>query len=351
MLKLLKGLAWLLISLVVLFSILILTGIITNYDPDKVISLERSDEPAALALSIDYNLLIWNIGYCGLDASMDFFYDGGKQVRPPESNVKENLNAVMDFISGNDTTDFYLLQEVDINSRRSYKINQYDSIHNMMIDYYSYPGINYKVFFVPIPVFDPLGKVKSGLQALSRFQPSSVARYGFPGNYAFPKNLFMLDRCFLVCRYPTKNGRELLVINTHNSAYDDGTLRQMQMAYLRKFLLDEYEKGNYIIVGGDWNQSPPGSPDYFKGHVFDDKNYSEIPADFLPGNWKWAWDRSVPTNRRVGTTYIRGNTPVTLIDFYLVSPNVRIINVKAFDLDFQHSDHQPVALKVQLGDN
>ncbi len=35
--------------------------------------------------------MIWNIGYCGLDASMDFFYDGGEQVRPSEEKVKENL--------------------------------------------------------------------------------------------------------------------------------------------------------------------------------------------------------------------------------------------------------------------
>ena len=46
----------------------------------------------------------------------------------------------------------------------------------------------------------------------------------------------MLDRCFLVNRYPVSNGNELLMINTHNSAYDDGSLRKQQMDFLKDFL-------------------------------------------------------------------------------------------------------------------
>ena len=67
----------------------------------------------------------------------------------------------------------------------------------------------------------------------------------------------MLDRCFMVNRYPLENGKELLVINTHNEAFDPGEIRKAQMAYLKEFLLSEYAKGNYIIAGGDWNMSPP----------------------------------------------------------------------------------------------
>ena len=349
MTKVLKFFGWLLLTLVVLFGGLILYATISNYTPEEITLLETNGTPDVLISDMQIDLMIWNIGYCGLDAGMDFFSDGGKQVRPPESDVKENLNEVLRFLEANDSIDFFLLQEVDIDSRRSYGINQYDSIRNLKQGYHSFPGMNYNVFFVPLPFTNPMGRVESGLQTLSRYSPSGVTRHSFPGNYAWPKNLFMLDRCFLVSRHPLENGREMLLINTHNSAYDDGSLRKIQMEYLKGFLLDEYSRGNYIIVGGDWNQSPPGFPKQFADQVFDDQDYSEIAADYLPDDWQWVWDGSHPTNRRVATVYQKGESPTTLIDFFLVSPNVEIFEVKTIDLNFKHSDHQPVLLKAGLG--
>ena len=43
-----------------------------------------------------------------------------------------------------------------------------------------------------------------------------------------------------------------------------------------------------------------------------------------------------------------GKTFVTLIDFYLVSPNIRVEEVKGINIKFRYSDHQPVRLKVSL---
>jgi endonuclease/exonuclease/phosphatase family metal-dependent hydrolase len=347
--KVLKFLAWLILAIAVLLGGLILYATLSDYEPDEVISMEIKGIPDVMISDFQIDVMIWNIGYCGLDASMDFFYDGGKQVRPPETNVQENLAEVLRFLKSNDSIEFFLLQEVDIDSRRSYRINQYNSIQSLKQAYHSFSGLNYDVFFVPLPFSNPMGKVESGLQTLTRYMPSGVTRHSFPGNYAWPKNLFMLDRCFLVSRHPLGNGKELLVINTHNSAYDDGSLRKMQMEYLRDFLKEEYSLGNYIIVGGDWNQSPPGFPKQFEEQVFDDQDYSEIPADFLPADWQWVWNGKYPTNRRVATVYEKGETPTALIDFFLVSPNLTVYDIKTIDLDFRHSDHQPVILRVGLG--
>ncbi len=288
------------------------------------------------------------IGYCGLDESMDFFYDGGKQVRPSKDKVENSLDRVTQFLSDNDSLEFLLLQEVDISSKRSYRINEYEKIEQTLSDYQSFLGINYNVFFVPLPPTNPMGKVKSGLQSLSKFTPKSVTRFSFPGNYGWPMGVFMLDRCFLVSRYFVDNQKELLVINTHNSAYDDGSLRKVQMAYLKNFLLKEYEKGNYVIVGGDWNQSPNGFKKEIKGHVFDNDNYAEIGPAYPSEEWQWAYDESVPSNRRVTESYERGVTPTTVIDFYLLSPNIQQVSVRTIDMDFKNSDHQPVLLKMLL---
>lgn len=346
--KSLKILVIFISSLIVAFLIFLLAATIGNYSPDEQIVIQESENPDLLSDWTEYDFMIWNIGYCGLDASMDFFYDGGEQVRPAKEKVNNSLEKVTEFLSGNDTVEFLLLQEVDINSKRSYHVNEYNMIEETLPLYNSSIGLNYKVFFVPIPPTEPMGKVKSGLQTLSKFIPKETVRHSFPGNYSWPMGVFMLDRCFLVSRFTVDNNKELLIINTHNSAYDDGSLREAQMEYLKVFLLDEYQKGNYIIVGGDWNQSPAGFKKEFDGQVFDNENYTEIPAGYPDSNWQWAFDEITPTNRRVKTSYERGVTATTLIDFYLMSPNIQLISVKTQDMNFQNSDHQPVFLKISL---
>ena len=158
----------------------------------------------------------------------------------------------------------------------------------------------------------------------------------------------MLDRCFLVSRFPLNNSKELLVVNTHNSAYDDGSLRKQQMTYLKDFLLSEYAQGNYIIVGGDWNQSPYGLPPELPSHPFDTLNLTYVDEGYPAPDWTWAYDPGIPTNRRVTTPYDRTTSLTTIIDYYLISPNIKVLGVSTLDLDFKYSDHQPVTLDVKL---
>lgn len=48
------------------------------------------------------------------------------------------------------------------------------------------------------------------------------------------------------------------------------------------------------------------------------------------------------------TAYIKGESCVTIIDGFLVSTNVEILQVKGHDLQFTHSDHNPVSAVFQL---
>jgi len=321
---------------------------LSDYKPAPTSLVFENSDAKPVAGQKQFNLMIWNIGYGGLSRDMDFFYDGGKQVRTAQKNVENNLTAIEEFIAQQKDIDFFLLQEVDKKSKRSYSINGYSKIANIFPEFYSGFGKNYDVFFVPVPPSNPLGSVLSGLQTLSRFEPVSIVRYSFPGNYAWPQGLFMLDRCFLVSRYLLDNSKkELLVINTHNSAYDDGTLRTNQMAYLKNFLIREYKKGNYVIVGGDWNQCPPKFNPDFSDNLMDNTNRMDIEQDYLPG-WQWAYDSKIPTNRRLVAPYDENRTLTTVIDFFLLSPNIEMVNIEGIHLGFEHSDHHPVKLSIQL---
>lgn len=346
--KILKILLALLLVVVLALGGLIGYAYFTDYKPENQTLVAENPQATALNDTLTYRAMIWNIGYCGLSAEMDFFYDGGENVFPPEEKVLSNLENILQFVKKQDSIDFFLFQEVDKDSRRSHHISQYDSLQALYASFHASFGKNYAVGFVPLPPTSPMGKVKSGLMSLSRYLPQKAVRYSFPGNYTFPKGLFMLDRCFLVNRYTLQNGKELLVVNTHNSAYDDGSLRKRQMDYMKDFLIKEYEKGNFIVVGGDWNQCPPGFEPAFAENAFDTVQVSYIENNYPAAGWNWAFAADVPTNRRVATPYNAETSPTTVIDFYLLSPNIQALALKNINLGFRYSDHQPVVLSFRL---
>ncbi|MEL7020738.1 MAG: endonuclease/exonuclease/phosphatase family protein [Bacteroidota bacterium] len=350
-----------------LFSIILLyVGIVlahgtwSDYQPAAVLSADAS--PAATTGEITdstLSLFIWNLGFGGLGAKSNFFYDNGdfffangRMVRSSESLVSA-YNEGITQVLGQTKADFFLLQEVDYASKRSYYINQFDNISRIKSDYAAAFAPNYKVSRVPIPVFEPwraYGETNSGLATFSRFTPISSTRYQLPGDHPWPTRIFQLDRCVLWQRYALANGKELVIGNIHNSAYDKGgVLKAQQMAFLKEKITSEYEKGNYVILGGDWNQVPP----YFQFDGFmpgKAGKFSQIniAPDFLDADWQWVYDPTVPTNRKTSEVYKSGETFITLIDFYLLSPNLRAMTVKGINQNFAYSDHQPVYLEVAL---
>lgn len=344
--KILNYLLILILFFIGLFLLYLAYSSFREYKPKPEISLLDYCEPDTLHLDSSYSVMIWNIGYSGLGKNMDFFYDGGKMVRDTKENVNNNFSAISEHIKANDTIDFFLLQEVDLNSKRSYHLQQFEDIGNIIPQHVGFCGINYKVDFVPVPPKAPLGKVESGIVTYTKYQPAAVFRRGFTGNYSWPTRLFMLKRCMLVSRFPTNRGNEFVLVNIHNSAYDDGSLRAEQLSIIDTFALNEFNKGNFILLGGDWNQSPDGFNPAFD-QPFDTLNASFIPQTFLKG-WERYFSDSVPSNRRITIPYMRGKTLVTVIDYYITSPNLELSGIDCVDLSFEHSDHQPVTAIIRF---
>lgn len=336
----------------VLFGLYVLGAILyaqfTDYKPEEITPAESilASDDATNPLSDTLSVYIWNVGYSGLGKESDFFYDGGKMVRSPEEYVKKNFAGIQKNIEEMKDADFILLQEVDFDSKRSYHIRQVELLSKQMQSLgfgNAWFAKNYLVNYVPIPITEPMGSVHSGILSLSKYKPNHVSRHSFPANFSWPKGLFFLDRCFMVQRFPF-SGKELLMINTHNSAYDGGTLKKEEMEYMKKFLLEEEAKGNYIIVGGDWNQIPPG----FAGDPGAGYEEIPIPAVYPAKGWQWASDLQHRTNRKVDTPYVQDVTYTTILDFFLLSPNVELLEIKGLVNNFEFSDHQPVKIKVRL---
>ena len=348
--RLLKYAASLVLSLIIIILLFLLAATLTDFRPEEKISCEVTGRAEGRMPSDSiFTVQTWNLGYFGLGKDNDFFYDGGKMTRPSRENYLLCSKAGVDYISNSPKSDFYFFQELDLDSKRSYHDDQLNRLMSALPGFQACVALNYKVFYVPLQLTDPQGKVNSGIITFSRIPSKENTRYAFPGGFAWPVGLFMLDRCFLLSRISLGNGRDLVMINTHNDAFDDGSLRKQQMAVLKDIVLTEYGKGNYVVTGGDWNLNPPGY-DPLKLATGDPGFRIEpaIEPDFLPADWKWAYDAAIPSNRSVAAPYHKDVTKITIIDFFVVSPNIEVLDIKTEDLGFNWSDHQPVKMKFKL---
>ena len=323
---------------------------ITEYTP-----AEREVIPAQIGnqnlsdidLGQELTVYSWNIGYAGLGQDADFFMDGGQMVDPPsQQSVENNMAAILAFISAQDA-DAWLLQEVDVDSSRTEGMDQFSLLQSQW-DGTSGFAYNYKCPFVPYPL-PPLGQMESGIATLTRLETSSeMTRISLPCPFSWPIRAAQIKRCLLVSRLPIEGtDKELVLINLHLEAYDDGEGKIAQTNLLMDVLQEEYTKGNYVIAGGDFNQSFPGTLERYT--IADSEKWTPgaLEENILPEGWQFAYDSSSPTCRLLDKPYDETNQ-LYVIDGFILSPNLQLKAVETVDLDFENSDHNPVRLQVVL---
>ncbi|MCL2719485.1 MAG: endonuclease [Lachnospiraceae bacterium] len=344
--KILKFFGITLLIFVAFLAVFLLVSTVLEYRPADVYVLDVTGSAGRSLESGDsLTILAYNIGYAALSADQDFFMDGGSMVRPAEKAIVErNMAGILKFIAAT-PADIYLLQEVDINSKRSYRINQVEQFINKtgMNAAFAY---NFNSIYTPFPI-PMIGKVESGLLTLTNLEVKEATRVSLPVPFKWPIRLFNLKRCLLVERVPAGE-KELVLVNFHLEAYDDGEGKREQLNKLMALLIQEYQKGNYVIAGGDFNHIFPGAayPDVYPELWVP----GELDESMLPEGWQFAFDASVPTCRLLNKPF-SGNyedTQLYVIDGYILSPNVRLDFVQTIDTSFDFSDHHPVLLKVTL---
>jgi endonuclease/exonuclease/phosphatase family metal-dependent hydrolase len=296
-------------------------------------------------------LLSWNIGYASLDATEDFVMDGGTHVRPAkDTNVKNNIEHIRQRTTGSEW-DAVLFQEVDTHSFRSYWVNQVETLAK------NYPGTwvfayNFKAVFVPFPFPEFIGPVQSGLVSMHNFTPREAVRIALPSPFSWPVRTANLKRCLLAEWFPIAGtNKELVLVNLHLEAYSSESGRAAQMKLAVDFLNAEYAKGNYVIAGGDFNQSFPGiDPEFFR--IKNDAYFvaGTLTQDMLQPGWRFATDTKTPSSRLLNEPYSGSyeNTQLYVIDGFILSPNVRLESVKTLADGFTYSDHHPVSVEVML---
>ncbi len=337
-----------------LFIAFLLFFTVTEYKPDSVEKLSSISSPVITTSNPGgISILSWNIGYCGLDRDNDFVMEGGKNSRAESVEaVRKSLDGILEFAQLQEP-DIYFIQEADSGSRRSFNIDQVKTITSVLGQYEAWYGINYKSLFVPYPASSPMGKVKSGILTLSRFSTDSAQRLSLPGSFGWPVKLFHLKRCAVITRFPSAvEGKDWCIVNLHLSAYGDGSMREQQLEYVKQLLTGLYNEGHYVVAGGDWNSIFPGMDmDSFGPYTTPAENLfwvKSIPDGWTPADWQWCYDRDIPTSRSLEKPYRGGENFTTVIDGFLVSPNLKVDDIRGFNLGFEYTDHNPVSLTVSI---
>lgn len=401
------------ILIVILAIIIAIAGItafltITEFKPEAVEPLELYGvTEKTITEGSELTLLTYNIGYGGLSADMDLYSEGGEGViASTESLINKNMDCIRKTMK-DEGCDILLLQNVDKNANRSHGINEATYLTSL------FPGVssfaqNYKCKFIPLPVKQPLGTVNSGLLMINKFPVTATSRIALVSGYSWPQKLFEPKNCIQVQRVligtdvvyttdpivqeededtnkdkkkkgeeaeaeepaeepeepeetedgvpakriATNGGPELVIINAHFETLDNGDVKIEQTKALANFAKEEYSKGNYVIIGGCFNQTFPDcdstlyplrNTTYFMPGVLEETLFGS--------KWSFAYDERVPTARLLNAPYSDCDPYMQcyVIDGFICSPNVSVIGVRTIDTGFRYSNHNPVKLRVVLG--
>ena len=346
-------------ALLCVFSVALLyVGyVVVTYDRiEDMQSLEIDGSAASdtALVGTEYTIVTQNLGFGAYTREFTFFMDGGRESRADSAeSVRGCIDAGIDVVSALDP-DFILFQEVDLDSTRSYHIDQYALLSEGFPNYSSAMAVNYDSAYLMYPFYEPHGASLSSIVTFSRFTIDSSLRRSFPISTSFSKFLD-LDRCYSVSRVKTDNGKELVIYNVHSSAYgSDADIRTAQMTMLLEDMKAEYDKGNYVICGGDFNHDFTGDSTQMLNGGMDTLDYGwaqPFPEELIPEGFSRAIsykDGEInPTCRDCDVPYEEGNLTI-IVDGFIISDNVRVVEVENLVTGFTYSDHNPVVMKFAL---
>lgn len=317
----------------------------------------------------NYSALTYNIGFGAYTPDFSFFMDGGKSSwAKSKDSVKETIKGAGELVAFKDP-DFALVQEIDLDATRSYHVNEYSILKENIPAYNCVFAQNYDSAFLFYPFTQPHGKSKAGLALFSKYPITGSLRRSFPISTSFTK-FFDLDRCYSISRVPVDNGKELVIFELHMSAYGNSdAIREGQIRMLSEDMQKEYEAGNYVICGGDFNHDLKAADTQSKASDASNNTQTDSGDSAEPESWTYPFPRSeLPEHfsfcldqlsedeknnlwnsaRNADMEYVPGETYTVTLDGFIISDNVECTKYENVNTGYSYSDHDPVYMEFQL---
>lgn len=316
-----------------------------------------------------YSALTYNIGFGAYTPDFSFFMDGGKSSwAKSKDSVKETIKGAGELVASKDP-DFALIQEIDLDATRSYHVNEYSILKETIPAYNCVFAQNYDSAFLFYSFTQPHGKSKAGLALFSKYPITGSLRRSFPISTSFTK-FFDLDRCYSISRVPVDNGKELVIFELHMSAYGNSdAIREGQIRMLSEDMQKEYEAGNYVICGGDFNHDLKAADTQSKASDASNNTQTDSGDSAEPESWAYPFPRSeLPEHfsfcldqlsedeknnlwnsaRNADMEYVPGETYTVTLDGFIISDNVECTKYENVNTGYSYSDHDPVYMEFQL---
>lgn len=322
----------------VLILVLLFAGLIAlNYFNTSMKS--KSGRVDGLPLAGDtITVLNWNIGYAGLGKESDFIADGGENLQPPSVEIVEkNLAGIQNILSQN-KSDIFLIQEVSEPDLLNLGVDVLGGVKQALSDtdwFFSY-GI--RTQFMP-----KSSTVKHGKATFARVKTSPVEIIRLPNEPTRLNGILQRQYHIQVREFTDTGGHDWVIMNIHLSAFDEGgNIRVQQLERLIEITNQYYKAGKHVVVGGDWNMQLIET-DYPNTTKMEDLFWlKKLPYEKILTGWKIITGPDIATVRTNYQPYIKGENYTTIIDGFMVSPNVKTLSVRTIDTEFEYTDHQAV---------
>ena len=342
------------IALVLLVIIVYVSYVLISFHRFGNMKLTPEGEPAEKTAQTGktYSFVSYNIGFGAYESDYGFFMDGGTESRAwSKERLDANLKKITELLK-NQNADFYFVQEVDIDSTRSYHLDERDYLNPSFENYSQVFAQNYNSSYLLYPIYCPHGASKSGIMTFSKAEITEADRVELPIETGIMK-ILDLDRCYSKSRVNVENGKELVLYNFHLSAYtSDGKIAEEQLKLLVADIKAEYDKGNYCIAGGDFNKDLLDGEKVF-GEFDKDYTWAQpIPKEIYEDAGltlvrPFDENNPVPSCRNADSAYHEGQFVIT-IDGFLVTDNIKVESAEVIDTGFAYSDHNPVRMTFEL---
>ena len=299
-------------------------------------------EPGAAGDALQ--IVTWNVGYGSLGAGADFVADGGSSIRALDRrSIVTAANAVGKTLERLDA-DLVLLQEMADAGFATRGVDVTAGVLQPLNGYRTAFWEDFATTLLPPPL-----RISHGMMTLARVAARECTAHPLPQEPGFRLGMLKKHYGALVTRIPAADGREWVILNIHLSAFDDGgAVRARQVPAVLEMARAEYRRGAHVVVGGDWNMRLTATS---FPHETEAKYLSwihDFPRETVPEGWAFGLDPSVPSVRTLHRPYEAGVNYVTIVDGFLVSPNVAIERAETTDLGFRHTDHHPVLASLRM---
>jgi endonuclease/exonuclease/phosphatase family metal-dependent hydrolase len=296
----------------------------------KVIQWKNNDKVNAQKQT--YKIVSYNLGYLSgmtnnlaVDRTNNFF--------------DKNMIKVMDRLEYHNP-DFIAFQEIDYNSKRSFYVDQLETIASSVGYRFGAQQINWDKRYLPFPYWPikhHFGKIVSGQAILSKYPILSDKRVLLQAPEApFYRKAFYIDRLLQISKIDL-GGTTLILMNLHLEAFDQ-TTRVVQAKKVLG-LVRQYAKDYPVILAGDFNSDPIYSD-------VDNQDQEPTISFFLdaPEIFSASISGYPISKSKVQPTFPADN-PVEKLDYiFYTADKIEILDFKVLKDFGTSSDHLPVLM-------